>query len=203
MILGIAIWISFPNGEVLLKQNIYQGKKQNICYYQPIKGWVANRESVKEAIRRLMQENIEVNFESLKLHFKEIKREYFSIIGKGLAVRYHFLVQLPFEINIKTNTVRLIGFQDLPKIKKMSQKRKDLEKDIIVFDEDYQVLLEIFGIEREADLTFFYFSKLQFLFVQSILPFLVSTKNEPHFGQILPVGLFHKAKSQSGHLEQP
>jgi hypothetical protein len=198
MIIGIALWVKFLNGEVLLKQNIYQSKKGNIIYYEPIKEWVKSKEGFEEAIKRIIKENFQFN-QNIRLHFEEIKRKYFGISNKGSAVRYHLQVALPWEIDIKVKAVRLIGFQDLLKIKKMSKKGSG---EIIMFDEDYQILLKLFGIKSESELTF-YFLKSQSLFEHFISPLFVSTNNEPHFGQISPVGLSHKAKSHFGQFEQP
>jgi hypothetical protein len=152
-ILGIAIWIRFPNEEVLLQQKIFQKGKIKIIYFEPLKGWVGTNEFTEEALKRLIKENVGF-YGKMKLSFRQIKREFFGIPGKGTAVRYHFLVDFPYEVDLKEN-VQLIGREDLKKIKRMSEKGKNFQRDIILFDNDYKVLFKIFGVEaREISLFF-------------------------------------------------
>jgi hypothetical protein len=142
LILGIAVWVKFGN-EVLLQQKILQRGEVKIVYFEPFKGWLKNKEFVKDALRRIMKENIEFCTDT-RLHFREIVREIFGIPGKGTAVRYHFVVEVPYNVNILRENVRLIGEKDLEKVKKMNEKGKNFQKDIILFDNDYNVLLQIF-----------------------------------------------------------
>jgi len=140
-ILGIAIWIRFPNKEVLLQQRIFQRGEFKIIYFEPLKEWVKNKEFVEDALKRIIKENIEF-YGKIKLSFHQIEKEFFDIPGKGSAVRYHFLVDFPYEVDLKED-MRLIERRDLRKIKKMSEKGKNFEKDIILFDNDYKILLKI------------------------------------------------------------
>ncbi|KPJ57459.1 hypothetical protein AMJ49_00820 [Parcubacteria bacterium DG_74_2] len=146
--LGIAIWLVTPEKKVLLQQKISEKYGRKIIYYQPFKNWVKSNEFVKDAIIQTIREGFGERFADSyrfpQLH--GIKRINFGIVGKGTATRYHFIGQATYQqldfINPEIE-VRFVGKEDLSKIKKLDDFNKDSKKDIILFEEDYEILLKI------------------------------------------------------------
>ena len=157
--LGIAIWFVTPNREVLLQQKISEKWGRKIIYYQPIEGWVNPKERVIDKIRSLIREEFGEAFvlRSPTIRLTQIRKINFTILSKGAATRYHFLGQIAYQqldIDPKSE-IRFVGIEDLPRIKKLGDSNKDLTKNIVLFKEDYEILLEIFGIKGESDLAIF------------------------------------------------
>jgi len=151
---SIAVWLITEDQKVLLKKtkkrNAQKCGKYNI--YQPFKGWLGITESLRGRIHRLMGEEFGKSlteqypygryYEKLSL----IREVNFSL-PKGAARCYHFLGRITNEQLLEfvdPEKVRLVGREDLSKIKKLGMKSEN--DDIVLFGEDYEILHWLFSI---------------------------------------------------------
>ncbi len=150
-LLGIAIWLVTSDRKVLLQQKNLRNTRIEI--FQPIEGWVGSSELTDDRKKSLISEEFGEAFGrqySIR-QLTEIRKVPFLVIGQGMATRHHFLGQITDQqlAVIPSEKFRLVGKEDLPKIKKLSENNKDPKKDIVLFKQDYEILLGIFGTEGE------------------------------------------------------
>jgi len=154
--LGVAIWFVTLEQKVLLQQK--RVGKYGIEIFQPIEAWVGTDERVEDRVKQLPKEEFGEIFVTQYLfgQFSRIKTTRFPILGQGMATRHHFLCPILFPITDQQLSVisssgkfRLVGKEDLPKIKKLSDRQKDLKEDIVLFKEDCEILLKILGVKGE------------------------------------------------------
>lgn len=144
--LGIALWLVTPEQKVLLQPKRFE--KFGIEIFQPIEAWVGSNERVEDKIKRLIQEELGETFaaQCSFRRFSPIKKNVFPIVGEGMATRYHFLYPITDQqsaIISASGKFRLIGKEDLSKLKALNDRQKDPKENIVLFKENQEILLGI------------------------------------------------------------
>jgi hypothetical protein len=144
---AIALWLMTPSEKVLLKTK--HSEKYGLEINQPLKAWQKKNESKQGAIRRLLKEELggSIPNKLLHFHFSEQVREEPFVVGSKTAIRTHYFCKMSIQPFTGDLQIIFVGREDWLRLRTIIDPDKNPEKDIILYDFDYEMLSEILGIQ--------------------------------------------------------
>ena len=145
---GFAIWIKTKEEKVLLQRDKNATKYQRKNLFGPLKEWVSREEYYTHQLSRMVHETMAKLGMECKLQFSKepIEKEEIGPDERRKITRYHFLCQI-IETDTSLTSIShpdflLVGKKDLSQIKEHRKTPRNSKNKIILFDKDYQILIE-------------------------------------------------------------